>query len=112
MNGWTQQQVDDLKRKGHKDQNEQRKNSLPAGAAISLTDMELPSCNAPLEAKKSERLDTQGRIRVRITGFRNRLTDPDGQSGKAVIDGLVLAGILADDSAKQIESVEIRQVQI
>lgn len=109
MNGWTQADIDALKKKGI---HEQRKHSLSAGVAVPASDLERPARNAPLEKKESKRLDTSRRYRLRITGFRNRLADPDGQSGKAVIDGLVLAGVLADDSPKQIKSVEILQVKI
>ena len=35
----------------------------------------------------------------------NRLADPDGRSVKALIDGLVLAGILPDDSSKFISEI-------
>jgi hypothetical protein len=48
----------------------------------------------------------------RITFYhtRKRLADMDGISGKAVIDGLVQVGILADDTAKQV--TEVRNCQI
>ena len=36
---------------------------------------------------------------------RHRLADPDGISIKAAIDGLVLAGILPDDSSKFISEI-------
>jgi len=43
---------------------------------------------------------------------RHRLADPDGISGKAAIDGLVSAGILSDDSAKQVAEVRHSQVKV
>ena len=63
--------------------------------------------NAPLGAKKTKRLDSH--CRIHLHSKRKRLTDPDGISGKAVLDGLVYGGILPDDSAKQIESVTFSQ---
>jgi hypothetical protein len=53
--------------------------------------------------KKSKRFDKTYRIHVHHR--TNRLADPDGRSIKAVIDGLVEAGILPDDSAKFVEEV-------
>ena len=46
---------------------------------------------------------------VHIHSIRKRLADPDGVSAKAVIDGLVHAGILIDDSAKEIGKVSYTQ---
>ena len=46
---------------------------------------------------------------ITFHSIRRRLTDPDGASIKAACDGLVKAGILADDTAQQIK--EIRQTQ-
>jgi hypothetical protein len=109
MNGWTQADIDALKKKGI---HEQRKHSLSAGVAVPVTDLERPARNAPLEKKESKRLDTSRRVRLRITGYRHRLCDPDGQSAKATIDGLVLAGILANDTSEQISGIEMLQVKI
>jgi hypothetical protein len=39
------------------------------------------------------------------------LADHDGLSGKAVLDGIVALGILADDSTKQVAEVGHRQVK-
>lgn len=40
--------------------------------------------------------------RVHFHSVRNRLADSDGISGKAVIDGLVHAGVFTDDTTKQV----------
>lgn len=45
------------------------------------------------------------RCRVHIESFRHRRTDPRGISHKACIDGLVDAGILDDDSSKQVKRI-------
>mgnify|MGYP001614894921 CR=1 FL=1 len=46
---------------------------------------------------------------INIHSKRRRLTDPDGISGKAVIDGLAEGGIFADDSSKYIQKVSFSQ---
>lgn len=66
--------------------------------------------DAPLGAEEIPGLDTPCCICVR--SFRHRLADSDGISGKAVIDGLVHAGILPDDSPKFVEEVTYRQTKI
>ncbi len=43
------------------------------------------------------------RVSIRIESHRHRLCDPGGISEKAAIDGLVNAGILRDDSTKEIQ---------
>jgi len=50
--------------------------------------------------KKDARFNTP--VRIRFHSLRHRLADPDGISGKAALDGLVHAGILQDDSVKEI----------
>lgn len=47
--------------------------------------------------------------RITFHHIRKRLADLDGLSGKAIIDGLVQVGLLADDTAKQV--AEIRHYQ-
>ncbi len=49
------------------------------------------------------------RCHIHIHSVRKYLTDPDGVSSKAAIDGLVVAGILPDDSAKYVEKVSYTQ---
>ncbi|MFP4155935.1 MAG: hypothetical protein ACLFSG_09595 [Halothiobacillaceae bacterium] len=56
-----------------------------------------------------QRFDTP--VRITIHSYRKRLADPDGISGKAAIDGCVKAGLLADDSTKEIVEVRHRQSQ-
>lgn len=52
------------------------------------------------------------RVCVTFVSYRYRYADPDGLSAKAVLDGVVKAGILSNDSAKEIEEVRYRQVKI
>ena len=49
------------------------------------------------------------RVRIKVHSKRRRLADPDGISAKAVIDGLRGGGLLPDDSARYVESVESSQ---
>jgi hypothetical protein len=70
-------------------------------------DLEQDSGNAALSANEPATFRSQVRITFHHT--RARLADIDGLSGKAAIDGLVEAGILAGDSAKQV--AEVRHCQ-
>lgn len=63
--------------------------------------------NAALRANEAPRFSSQ--VCITISHTRKRLADIDGLSGKAAIDGLVEAGILTDDSAKQVAEVIHRQ---
>ena len=78
--------------------------------SLSFADMEPTPGNAPLGAQKAPRLDSP--CRLHIHSRRHRLTDPDGISAKAAIDGLVLAGVLPDDSAKCVSQVTFSQEKI
>jgi len=89
----------------------QAERQLKNRAAVPVTNLERTACRRPVAPKTDPAMDTCCRIRVHCR--RHRLADPDGISVKAVLDGLVLAGILADDSAKQIsESPIVTQEKI
>ena len=47
--------------------------------------------------------------KIRIVSYRARLIDIDNISGKAVIDGLVHAGVLPDDSPEFVQEVVFTQ---
>ena len=49
---------------------------------------------------------------IHIHSRRHRLADADGISAKACIDGLVLAGVLEDDSHKWVKWVTYSQEKI
>lgn len=70
---------------------------------VPAPDLEPDSCNAPLGTKEITRLDT--RCDIRVISYRKLKHDPDGVSAKAVLDGLVRAGLLADDSTEQVATV-------
>jgi hypothetical protein len=52
------------------------------------------------------------RVDIRIVSHRTRLADADGISGKAAIDGLVHAGVIRDDSTKEVREVSYSQVKV
>ncbi len=63
-------------------------------------------------ATKNEIKRLDKRCDVHFHSRRHRLADPDGLSGKAVLDGIVNSGLLADDSAKEIGKVSHSQEKI
>jgi len=69
--------------------------------------MESGARNALLGEKETSGLDT--RCHIHVHSRRKRLTDPDGISGKAAIDGLVRSGLLADDKAQYVSEVTYSQ---
>jgi len=60
--------------------------------------------------EKAKRLDT--RVNIHINSLRYCFADPDGISAKAAIDGLVHAGILQDDSAREVAEITYSQERI
>jgi len=63
--------------------------------------------NAALRADQAPRVSAP--CRVYVHHVRSRLADIDGLSIKAVLDGIVGAGILTDDSAQQVSEVRHSQ---
>ena len=72
-----------------------------------ITNMEQNVSHASLGTKGIKRLTSP--ISIHVHSIRKRLTDPDGLSCKAVIDGLVRCGILKDDSPKYVKEVTYSQ---
>ena len=64
---------------------------------------------APLPAEETPRFTA--RVHIRVYSFRKRRHDPDNVSIKAVLDGLVGAGILPDDSSEQIRSITFESIK-
>ena len=71
------------------------------------TNME-PAISSGTNGENADKEDNS-RVCIIIHSFRKRLADPDGISAKAAIDGIVQAGILKDDSAKEVEEVRFKQ---
>jgi hypothetical protein len=86
----------------------QARAKLAAGAA----DAQPTARNEPLAAEKVTRFDRPVRVSVLIK--RHRLTDPDEKGGrcKYFVDALVSAGLLRDDSNKEISSYNQEQVKV
>lgn len=72
--------------------------------------MELYISDGLAEKKEVKRLDK--RVSIHIESKRHRLADPGGISHKATIDGIVNAGILPDDSTKEIKEIRESQTKI
>jgi len=75
--------------------------------ADTATDLESPTSLQPVAAKENPRYGSPCRIHVH--SIRKRLTDADGISGKAAIDGIVHSGILEDDSPQFVKEVSYSQ---
>lgn len=78
-------------------------------ATGTVADLESDTCYAPLRAEETARLSSP--VCIRIHSLRKRLADSDGISGKAVIDGIVKAGLLADDSPEFVKEVRFSQAK-
>lgn len=74
---------------------------------VSAANLEQNSSDAPLATKEAQGQDP--RVSIHVHSIRKRLTDADGISAKAAIDGLVLAGLLPDDSPKYVKQVTYSQ---
>ncbi len=72
-------------------------------ATIPSANLEQASDHELLAEETMPRFDSP--VHIRVISYRKRNTDPDGISVKAVLDGLVRAELLADDSAKQVKSI-------
>ena len=75
--------------------------------AIPVANMEQNISYGPLGEEETSRLDS--RCCIHIHSIRKRLTDPDGTSGKAAIDGLVRGGLLKDDKTQYVKEVTYSQ---
>jgi len=78
--------------------------------AVRLANLESTFGNKSLGAQKVKGLDTP--CHVHVHNRRYRLTDPGGISYKAAIDGIVYAGLLPDDSLKEISEITESQEKI
>ena len=85
------------------------KNDRNNRAALSTADLEQNSGNAPVAEEKTARFDSL--VNITVTSYRKAKHDPDGISVKAVLDGIVRAGILADDSTEQVKSIKFESIK-
>ena len=75
-----------------------------------VTHLEPLVSDEPMAAGKGAAL--VARVDITVVSYRSRLADADGISAKAAIDGLVMCGILADDSTKEIREIRYQQVKV
>lgn len=87
-----------------KEQHEARNHNSVANA-----DLEQDFGNAAFRANETARITAP--CRLHFHHVRKRLADIDGLSVKAVIDGLVRIGILADDSPEFVKEITHSQSQ-
>jgi hypothetical protein len=75
--------------------------------AVQITHLEPDPVNEPQGSDGGKEVDQ--RCRIHIHSRRRRLTDPDGISSKACIDGIREGGLLQDDSAEFVREVTFSQ---
>jgi len=78
-------------------------------ATLPVADMEPDIPDAPVAAQETPRFDSL--VHITVTSYRARKHDPDGVSVKAVLDGIVRRGILADDSTEQVASITFKSIK-
>ncbi len=74
------------------------------------TNLECTSSDEPLATCGRAAFDSP--VSIRIDSYRVRLADVDGVSGKAVLDALVLAKVIADDTTKEVKEVLYSQTKV
>jgi len=79
-------------------------------AADSAPNVEQVAGDEPIQTCGHPAFDTQ--VDIRVVSYRSRLADADGISAKAAIDGLVHAGIIRDDSTKEVREVTHSQIKV
>jgi Holliday junction resolvase RusA-like endonuclease len=79
-------------------------------ATLPLAALEQNFSHERMGKKKTKGLDT--RVNIYVRSYRKAKHDPDGVSAKATIDGLVKAGVLADDSTNEVRKVTFESVKV
>lgn len=83
---------------------------IGSNARLRSSKLESNSRNEPIQASRVTTFDSQ--VDIRIVSYRTRLTDADNVSAKAAIDGLVHAGVIHDDSPKEVREVTYSQTKV
>lgn len=78
-------------------------NESSDSATLCASDLEQVTCHEPLATEEMPRFTAP--VVIRVISYRKRLTDTDGISVKAVLDGIVRAGILSDDTSEQVKEI-------
>jgi hypothetical protein len=79
-------------------------------ASDSASNVEQAARDEPIQTGRHPTFDS--RVDIRVVSYRTRLADADGLSAKAAIDGLVHAGVIRDDSTKEVREVSYSQVKV
>lgn len=79
-------------------------------SAREATNLERITCDEPMATCGRAAFDSP--VSIRIDSYRIRLADVDGVSGKAVLDALVLAKVIADDTTKEVKEVLYSQTKV
>jgi hypothetical protein len=83
--------------------NDYNKTTLP------LADVEQNIGYECVAKKQAGKMDT--RVNIHVISYRKARHDPDGVSAKAVIDGIVKAGILRNDSTDEVKKVSYESIK-
>ena len=75
---------------------------------LPATPLECSYMDEQMATEETKRPNTL--VNIRVISYRKRKHDPDGVSVKAVLDGIVRRGILADDSTDQINEVTFKSI--
>ena len=70
---------------------------------LPTANVESNPCYAPVAEKDAKGFNSL--VNIHVISYRKLKHDPDGVSVKAVLDGIVRAGILPDDSTEQVKSI-------
>ena len=97
---WTE---DDLKMVQERIANARDKNR----SAVQTTNGKQGACNESLGPEAFTRPD--GPVDITVTSYLNRERDPDGDFFKYTLDAIVDAGILQNDTGKEIKEIRHRQ---
>ena len=79
-------------------------------SARQAADLERTACDEQVETCGRAAFDSP--VSIRIDSYRIRLADVDGISAKAVLDGLVLAKVIANDTTKEVKEVLFSQTKV
>jgi hypothetical protein len=83
---------------------------LDADDTRQVTNLERTAGDESIPKGKGPAFDTP--VSIRIHSYRSRLADCDGVSAKAAIDALVMCGVIADDSTKEVVEVTYAQTKV
>ena len=87
-----------------------RRGKYPINFALPSPNLESSSGDESLGEKENPR--PHQRCRIHVHSRTNQLSDPDGRSVKALIDGIVEAGILRSDDAECVSEVSQSQEKV